>query len=329
MNRATGISFFVLLIMTLPGLAWAQAGQHQTGSAPLVSQVVKGGFLGVFLSDVNEARARDLKLTEARGAAVAQVVQDSPAAAAHLLENDAILSYNQERIQSAAHVYRLLMDTPPGRAVTLGISRAGNLMDVVVTIGERPQRISSRFGGTTDQAELLDRQSEALTKEAEELQKRYDETQDQKLLDQVKELNQQAEEFRRLAQDHREKMEELRRSGAMRGMTSPGNAMSASRSYRIGIKTLELSEQLEGYFGVPAGMGVLVSEVEPGSAAARVGLQAGDCLIGINDRAVQSGDDVNRLISEVGNTGSRANSVTLKIIREHKEQVLSLAVERR
>jgi serine protease Do len=127
--------------LVAPG-AQAQSGKVKTVSLPdaqiSLVQGANGGYLGVYLADVkSEERAKELKLAEVRGAVVGKVVGGSPAAKAGLKENDVILKFDDEVIRSAAHVHRLLVETPPGRNVALRVSRNGAEQTVNVTLGER------------------------------------------------------------------------------------------------------------------------------------------------------------------------------------------------
>jgi S1-C subfamily serine protease len=122
--------------------AFAQSGKVKPATATdapaTLVQFNTGGYLGVYLADVkNDERAKELKLSETRGAVVGRVVEGSPASKAGLKENDVILSFDNEVIRSAAQVHRMLVETPPGRTVTLKISRAGVVQTVNVTLGER------------------------------------------------------------------------------------------------------------------------------------------------------------------------------------------------
>src|SRR5438105_4695553 len=121
--------------------------QNAAQVAPVGNEISQGqttgsGYLGVFLADLNETRAKELKLTETRGAVVGKVKEGSPAEKAGLSENDVILSYNGQRVESKAALNRLLIETPPGRSVPIGISRDGKLQNIQVTIGERPNGFS-------------------------------------------------------------------------------------------------------------------------------------------------------------------------------------------
>lgn len=107
------------------------------GLSSVWAQPTPGAFLGVYLADVNEARARDLRLSEARGALVGKVLENSPAAKAGLRENDCIIAFDDQAIQAATNVYVLLNETLPESRVMLKIVREGIERDVTVIVGER------------------------------------------------------------------------------------------------------------------------------------------------------------------------------------------------
>ena len=107
------------------------------GLSSVWAQPTPGAFLGVYLADVNDARVRDLRLSEARGALVGKVLEDSPAAKAGLRENDVILAFDDQAIQAATSIYALLNETLPESRVMLKIVRDGVERDVTVIVGER------------------------------------------------------------------------------------------------------------------------------------------------------------------------------------------------
>ena len=57
---------------------------------------------------------------------------------------------------------------------------------------------------------------------------------------------------------------------------------------RLGIDAEDLSGQLGTYFGAPDGEGILVREVNPGSAAEKAGLKAGDVITSVNGERIHS-----------------------------------------
>ncbi len=331
------IAVVSLLTVSLAGEAPAQAGrvkpaQAAASEAEANAGSAGGGFLGVFLADVNETRAKELNLSEVRGALVGQVVKDSPAARAGLQENDVLLGFNNEPVQSAAQLYRLLIETPPGRTVNLAISRSGKLLTLPATLGERQAGRSPLMGGTPEITDQMITMAEKSKKDAEILRQKFESSGEKKLLEQAEELEQQAEDLSRRAEEQKAENEKFRKEGQLRGFLKPEVSAAAPRP-RLGVKVLQLSEQLGKYFSVPGNTGVLVTEIEPHSLAARAGLKAGDCIFEVNGQKVQSRDDVARLLSEasqqVGSEKRSEAEVPVKIMRDHKEQTLRLETERR
>ena len=94
-------------------------------------------YLGVDIQDVTADRVGPLKLKEERGVEVTMVDQDAPAGKAGLKEHDVILDFNGTAVDSEEQLRRLLREMPPGRTVTLGISRDGNPMKINVQLGDR------------------------------------------------------------------------------------------------------------------------------------------------------------------------------------------------
>lgn len=93
--------------------------------------------MGVYLADVNETRAKELRLSQPHGALVGKVLENSPAAKAGLRENDVILSFDEQTIQTASNIYMLLTEALPESRVLLKIVRDGVERDVTVIMGER------------------------------------------------------------------------------------------------------------------------------------------------------------------------------------------------
>jgi membrane-associated protease RseP (regulator of RpoE activity) len=70
------------------------------------------------------------------------------------------------------------------------------------------------------------------------------------------------------------------------------NAADASGQRHLGVLVMSLTPELQRFFGVTNGRGVLIARVEPGSPAEHAGVQVGDVLVRVGQRPVHSGDDV-------------------------------------
>jgi serine protease Do len=127
-----------LTLAASAGGAGAKAAQDEKDERRHV-QVIRtfgGARLGVVLDDVKADDVARLKLAEERGALVKDVTGDSPAAEAGLREGDVIVSYQGERVASAAQLRRLVRETPPGRKVAIEASRGGAIQRLTATLGE-------------------------------------------------------------------------------------------------------------------------------------------------------------------------------------------------
>lgn len=97
-----------------------------------------GGYLGVRVEDIDEARAKEKKLKEVRGVEVTSVEPESPAEQAGLKKGDVILEFNGYRVDSVAQFTRLVRETPPGRSVEIVVSREGKTEKLTARLGKRP-----------------------------------------------------------------------------------------------------------------------------------------------------------------------------------------------
>lgn len=88
-------------------------------------------------------------------------------------------------------------------------------------------------------------------------------------------------------------------------------------SRRIGVSTVELTEQLAAYFGVASGKGVLVTSVSDDGPAAKAGLKAGDVITALDGEAVDSPGDIARIINR-----KKDGDVSLTVIRNHAQQTI-------
>jgi serine protease Do len=100
-------------------------------------------YLGVDIADVSTERMSALKLKEEKGVEVTMVDQDAPAGKAGIKEHDVILSMNGTSIDSGAQLRRMIHETPPGRLVTLGLSRDGQPLTLKVQLADKHKEMSS------------------------------------------------------------------------------------------------------------------------------------------------------------------------------------------
>lgn len=135
------VSVFASAGTIAPGEPPAQINPHPEGFFYSAGR----SYLGVDVRDITSDRVSALKLKEERGVEITTVDQDAPAGKAGLKEHDVILEFNGTRVESEEQFRRMIRETPPGRNVTLGISRDGAPMNINVQIGDRGKIASNTF----------------------------------------------------------------------------------------------------------------------------------------------------------------------------------------
>jgi len=102
----------------------------------------KSSYLGVDIADISSDRLGALKLKEEQGVEVTMVDQDAPAGKAGIKEHDVILTMNGSAIESKTQLQRMIHETPPGRVVSLGLSRDGQPLTIKVQLADRRNEFS-------------------------------------------------------------------------------------------------------------------------------------------------------------------------------------------
>jgi membrane-associated protease RseP (regulator of RpoE activity) len=105
--------------------------------SPFAAQAAMVGYLGVDVADVDASKAQALKLKEVRGALITLIDHDAPAGQIGLKVNDVVLALNGQNVEGAEQLRRMLREIPPGRKVSLEISRDGNIQTLAVQLADR------------------------------------------------------------------------------------------------------------------------------------------------------------------------------------------------
>jgi len=97
-----------------------------------------------------------------------------------------------------------------------------------------------------------------------------------------------------------------------------GGIIVSPRRARLGINGVNLTDQMAAYLGVPGKEGVLVLEIQKDSPAEKAGLKAGDVIISVDGKAVQSLSDLSGRLDQ--------GTIQLEIIRDKKKQSLQVTI---
>ncbi len=138
----------MLIVPVLAGLCAASGGAfNEAESFGWSSDDTSSGssYLGVDTRDVTSDRLDTLKLKEEQGVEVTMVDQDAPAGKAGVKEHDVILTLNGTGVESVEQLRRLIREVPPGRVVTLGISRSGNPLTLKVQLADRKKTFAYSY----------------------------------------------------------------------------------------------------------------------------------------------------------------------------------------
>ncbi len=277
----------------------AQETQIEVETAPKDVTIIRnfgmhcggGSYLGVMLEEVPNGKASELGLKSESGAVVQKVLEESPALAAGIKDNDVIVGWNGTKVESVRQLIRLVQETPAGRKISLDIVRAGQPMKIDATIGTRkntfenflPQGFDSTFHFKMDE----------LGARMEKLGEGWDTL--------FKEGNIDVD------------VQGFMPHGDMKGFMFMGQ-----RRGRLGVEMQDLSPQLAAYFGTTEKSGALISSVVDSTPAFSAGLQAGDVIVSIEGEKVTGPGDVAKII------GAREEGpVRITVLRDKREQTIT------
>src|SRR5437660_3012074 len=141
--KQTLVTALLLAGLTMPAIR-AEETQPNGVSTPAAGYLYSAGrsYLGVDIRDVTSDRVSALKLKEERGVEIVMVDADAPAGKAGLREHDVILEFNGTAVESEEQLRRLIRETPPGRTITLGISRDGSPLKINVQLADHSKVVA-------------------------------------------------------------------------------------------------------------------------------------------------------------------------------------------
>jgi len=111
---------------------------------------VSRGWLGVVIQEVTADLAESFGLDRPRGALIAQVQADGPAARAGLQAADVILAFDGKLVENSGDLPRMVGMAKPGAKIPLQVWRRGKAETVLVELGELPgeEALAGKSGKT-------------------------------------------------------------------------------------------------------------------------------------------------------------------------------------
>jgi serine protease Do len=92
----------------------------------------------------------------------------------------------------------------------------------------------------------------------------------------------------------------------------------------VGLAAIDLPQELQEHFGAPAGSGVMISRVEPGSAAEAAGFELGDVVYAVDGEPIATAATL-----KIAITGSGVgNTIEVELMRAGSALTLEPVVER-
>jgi len=107
---------------------------------------VARGYLGAYVSDLDEGLAKEFKVPDTAGALIQNVSSGSPAEKAGLKSGDVVRKFNGQSVSGAGQLTSMVTNTDPGTTASLEILRNGESLKLKVTLGERPSNLSEQPG---------------------------------------------------------------------------------------------------------------------------------------------------------------------------------------
>ncbi len=130
---------------------------------------VSRGRIGVMIQNITPELAESFGLKDQKGAIVAQIEKDGPAAKSDLREGDVIVAVNGKSVESSADMPVMISAIKPGSKVTLTVLRDGKKENVAVSVDEAPSSpVTGAAAGLAQSGSKLGVSVRALTQEEQD-----------------------------------------------------------------------------------------------------------------------------------------------------------------
>jgi serine protease Do len=298
-GRAVAVGV-VVVVVAMGGVGAAAETVHQTGGVSGPGRAVartggvhEPGYLGIGFQDLGEEQAAALHLKLGNAVEVTHVDHDGPAGKADLRPHDVIVSMNGQMLAGAVALHKMLREAGVGTDVSLMVMRGGQHLTVTAQLASRDEVARQAMARMAQPDPAAPSEGGAVVFGVVET------------------------------------YTEAAPAGAAAGAGSaaapadtrgPGFlAQMLHMTPFTGLAMEAMEPQLAGFFGAPAGVGLLVHTVVPNSPAAVAGLRAGDVVVRADSVTMRSASDWTKRLH-----ASKGAAIELTVIREKREMVVSI-----
>jgi serine protease Do len=241
------------------------------------------GYLGVKLQELTPSMAKALQMDDDSGVMINEIVDDGPAEKAGLEDGDVILEFDGKTISDNDDLVKAVRRTSPGDNVEVVVLRNGKNKTLKVEIGKHEDK-SFTWVSNDD---MHDSHFET-----------YGDGEHKVII-----MSGDDDNF-------------VWSSG---GDVSFG--FDNDRGY-MGVNLDDMNEQMGEYFGVEDGKGALVTEVVEDSPADKAGLKAGDVIVRLGEKEIDSSSALHKAVSDT----EPEQQMAVKVMRKGKSKDLSITL---
>jgi len=242
------------------------------------------GYLGVKLQELTPSMAKALQMDDESGVMISEIVDDSPAEEAGLEDGDVILEFNGKTISDNDDLVKAVRGTSPGDMVKVVVLRNGKNKSLEVEIGER---------------------------------------EDDNLTWVFEDDDMHGSHYKHYG-DGEHKVIVMSGDDDDFVWSSGGDVpfgFDNDRGY-MGVNLDDLNEQMGEYFGVEDGKGALVTEVVEDSPADKAGLKAGDVIVRLGEKEIDSSSALHKAVADT----EPEQQMAVKVMRKGKSKDMSITL---
>jgi membrane-associated protease RseP (regulator of RpoE activity) len=263
------------------------------------------GWLGVSLQDLDARLREAMDLDrDVRGALVNRVAPGSPADRAGIRDGDVITEFDGKRIRDVDDLMDVVRDRDAGDKVLVVVERDGKSRGLNAVLGSRNEAMENRDRGRVNKEvrdHLLREDDPRRAPRAGDLRAddlRGDDDPDEPGDAPDDDEDDDADGARRWTwhdKDGGKRVFEFHRGEGQHGPPDAPRVMRLRSGGFLGVQTMALEGQLAEYFEVSEG--VLVTEVVEDSPAEKAGIKAGDVIIAVDGKGVETPGDLRRRVN--------------------------------